>query len=106
MVAPLDPIRGPSTTPPNGAPRPTTGAADAFELEFQRLLKAPETSEPPRPAAAASVGLGDDLTASLDGVSESLKRATAYINSARAYFKGAPAAQTAPDADTSLDTKG
>jgi hypothetical protein len=106
MVAPLDPIRGPSTTPQTGASRPTPGAADAFELEFQRLLKAPETSEASRPAAAAPIGLGDDLTASLDGVSESLKRATAYINSARAYFKGAPTAPPPPEPDGSLDTKG
>jgi len=40
---------------------------------------------------------GDDLAASLDGVSESLKRAAAYINTARAYFKSAPPPPSDPE---------
>jgi hypothetical protein len=103
MVAPLDPLRGPATTPQTGAPRRAPGAADAFELEFQRLLKGTGPAEPDKPAAAP-IGLGDDVAASLEGVSDSLKRATAYINSARAYFKGGPATPPAPD--SSLDTRG
>lgn len=106
MVAPLDPIRGPSTTPQTGTSRPATGPADAFELEFRRLLKTPSSSaeDNQKPASAAPIGLGDDLTASLEGVSESLQRATAYINSARAYFK--PTASAPPPPDASLDTRG
>ena len=105
MVAPLDPIRGPSATPQTGTPRQGVGSADAFELEFQRLLKTPSSSadDAQKPASAAPISLGDDLTASLEGVSASLQRATAYINSARAYFKPAP---SAPPPDSSLDTKG
>jgi len=109
MVAPLDPLRGPSTAPQTGAPRQAAGPADAFELEFQRLLQSSSSSSGAAASAATSTpsaGLADDdLTASLEGVSESLKRATAYINSARAYFKGAPAAPP-PPVDGALDTRG
>ena len=99
MVAPLDPLRGPAVPPQAGGARPAQGPADAFELEFQRLLQndAPRSNTPPAPNPL----LADDLTAPLEGVSESLKRATAYINSARAYFKGAPGA---PPPNPGLDT--
>ena|SRR5579884_1414974 len=92
MVAPLDPLRGPASTPAAGPPRPGPGTADAFELDFQRALQdAASRSADVRPTAPAiDVLSGDDLAASLNGVSESLKRATAYINTARAYFKNAP----------------
>ena len=100
MVAPLDPLRGPASAPQTGAPRQTPGSADAFELEFQRLLQndAPKSTPPP----SVNPLLADDLAAPLEGVSESLKRATAYINSARAYFKGAPGAP--PPSTPSVDT--
>src|SRR5579885_1716636 len=95
MVAPLDPLRGPASAPQTGPARPATGPSDGFELEFQRLLQnaasaasGGDDSAPTTPAP--SVLDGDALAASLDGVSESLKRATAYVNAARAYFKNSP----------------
>jgi hypothetical protein len=101
MVAPLDPIRGPSGAPQTGSHRANNAPADAFALELQRLLEADRTSASPTVAPRAA--LADDLTASLDGVSDSLRRATAHINSARAYFRGAAGA---PTPDTGVDTRG
>jgi hypothetical protein len=101
MVSPLDPIRGPSSAPQAGTRRPDAPPSDAFALELQRLLEADNAASPRSTAPPAA--LGDDLAASLEGVSDSLRRATAHINSARAYFKGAPGA---PAPDTGLDTRG
>lgn len=104
MVAPLDPLRGPSGTPQTGGPRPASGRSGAFEIEFQRLLKGGESAFAAQGKPdTGPVPLPEDLTASLEGVSESLKRANAYINSARAYFKGPP---STPPPDSSLDSRG
>ncbi len=99
MVAPLDPLRGPTSTPQTGAPRRAPGTEDAFEIEFQRLLQnaASQGVAATPPTSGPTVLSGDDLAASLDGVSESLKRAAAYINTARAYFKSAPPPPSDPE---------
>lgn len=113
MVAPLDPLRGPSGPPQAGVHRPSSGPVDAFELEFQRLLDLGAGTARPiggSDAPGASGGnppggtsaLNDDVAASLEGVSESLKRATAYINSARAYFRNTPGA---PSVDSGIDSR-
>lgn len=101
MVAPLDPIRGPSSAPQTSSQRPNNAPADAFAMELQRLLDAEQGATPKSNAPPAV--LADDLTASLEGVSESLRRATAHVNLARAYFRGAPGA---PAPDAGLDTRG
>ena len=95
MVAPLDNIRptpGLSRTGQVNRPAPTN--AD-FGAELDKAL---ETLAAQAPADPASALLGDDLAASLQLASQSLQRATAHINSARAYFRSANAAPP-PDAD-------
>ena len=69
------------------ASRTTAPTVSQSRSKFQKRRPVPPSHGA---ASSANVLSGDDLAASLDGVSESLKRATAYINTARAYFKNAP----------------
>jgi hypothetical protein len=103
MVAPLDPLRGPSPTPSSGTAKapPTTG--ESFDAELRRALDTSDRSSPNTSAGGNPVELTDDVAASLSGVTESLQRATAYMNSARAYFKGSPAPGKTPD--SSVDSR-
>ena len=95
MVAPLGPIRpttGVQPSGPTGQPAPTD--AD-FGAELDKALQSLASQSPANPAASL---LGDDLAASLQLANQSLQRASAHINAARGYFRGAT--PTTPDADT------
>lgn len=93
MVSPLDNVRRIAESP-RPAPASRPGAAGpSFEGELGRALKELEGQSQANPAASL---LSDDLAASLALASQSLQRATAHINSARAYFRNAA---PPPDAD-------
>jgi hypothetical protein len=106
VVSPLDNIRPtPGVQRTGPVARPNAPGFD-FESALGRALE--NTQAPPSgdAAPAAPVGLGDDLATSLALASQSLQRATAHINSARAYFRNA-APQPAPDANApSVDRQG
>ena len=96
MVSPLDNIRRIAGAPSPGSVKRPGATEGSFETELGRALQELD-AKPAGDSAAASL-LSDDLAASLSLASQSLQRATAHINSARAYFRNAA---PPPSADAS-----
>jgi len=97
VVAPLDNVRPTPGLPRAGGPARPSGPAGGFDAELNKAL---ENLAAQAPASPASGLLGDDLAASLQLASQSLQRASAHINAARGYFRGAaPAPTPPPDAE-------
>ena len=93
MVAPLDHVRPRPGLPRAGGLAGGAGPAGSFDAELNKALESLAAQAPADPAGAL---LGDDLAASLQLASQSLQRATAHINAARGYFRGAAPAPTPP----------
>jgi hypothetical protein len=94
VVAPLDNVRPNSGLPRAGGVSRPGQPAGSFDAELNKALENLAAQAPANPAGAL---LGDDLAASLQLASQSLQRATAHINAARGYFRGA--APTPPPLD-------
>lgn len=106
MVSPLDNVRPttgvPRTAPVVRSPAPGFDFESALGKALEGGAPGPTSDTTPQP-----VGLGDDLAASLALASQSLQRATAHINSARAYFRSAaPQPQTGGEGAGSVDRRG
>jgi hypothetical protein len=94
VVAPLGPIRPTPGVQRSGQPGQTPPTGADFGAELDKALESLAAQAPANPSTAL---LGDDLAASLQLASQSLQRATAHINAARGYFRGA--APTPPQAE-------
>ena len=95
MVAPLDNVRPTPGVTRTGAPSRPSGPTGGFDAELNKALESLAAQAPASPSGAL---LGDDLAASLQLASQSLQRASAHINAARGYFRGA-APTPPPDAE-------
>ena len=100
MVAPLDNVRPTPGLPRPGATARPTGPAGGFDAELNKALENLAAQAPANPANAL---LGDDLAASLQLASQSLQRASAHINAARGYFRGAAPATPPPAEGPGVD---
>ena len=98
MVAPLDNVRPTPGVGRAGGPARPSAPAGGFDAELSRALESLAAQAPASPAGGL---LGDDLAVSLQLASQSLQRATAHINAARGYFRGA--APTPPADPSGVD---
>ena len=107
MVAPIENVR-PVQGQPIGriSPRPAAGESD-FAAILERLTKSGATPASSNSTASPTVA-AEDLLANIEQATQSMQRASAFISSARAYYRagGAMHAEQPDQPAPTVDSRG